>query len=133
LGTPQDERRPQLRYGQLIWASVLDRNGFAKERPCIVITPTDQIGEARSLLVMAVTTTFPDPPPKWHVPLPWNPNPRRVRTGLARRSAAVVQWVDVIPPEGVLQVRGEVPAKVMKQVESQLAEWVREQKGGRDG
>ena len=79
---------------------------------------------------MAVTTTFPDPPPKWHVPLPWNPDPRRVRTGLAQRSAAVVNWVDVIPPGGALQVRGEVPAKVMRQVEAQLAAWAEEEAGG---
>jgi mRNA-degrading endonuclease toxin of MazEF toxin-antitoxin module len=114
-------QRPSWKYGQLVWARVTDRNGFAKERPCIVITPTERIRPTEALLVMAVTTTFPDPPPQWHVQLPWNADPRRVKTRLARRSAAVVNWVDVIAPDDVLDVRGEVPVKVMREIEEQLA------------
>jgi mRNA-degrading endonuclease toxin of MazEF toxin-antitoxin module len=107
---------------------MVDRNGAAKERPCIIVTPSDRIRKEDPLPVMAVTTTFADPPPAWHVPLPWNPNPRQVGTGLARRSAAVVSWVNSVRVEEVLDVRGEVPAKVMRRIEQELAAWAAAQK-----
>ena len=66
----------------------------------------------------------------WHVPLPWNPDPRRVRTRLAQRSAAVVNWVDAIRPEDVLDVKGDVPAKELAEIERQLNAWLHTQ-GGR--
>jgi len=107
----------------VVWASVVDHNGFAKERPCLILTPTERIRKGEPLLVMAVTTTFANPPPRWHVPLPWNPDPRRVRTRLGQRSAAVVNWVDVVRPEDVLDVKGDVPVSVMREIERQLATW----------
>lgn len=119
-----------LRYGRLIWARVIDRNGVPKERPCIIITPTARLSEEETLLVMAVTTTFPEPAPAWHVELPWNPDPRRVRTGLARRSAAVVNWLDVIRKTNVLEVKGDVPSGTMRRIEQGQVEWVKAQAGG---
>ena len=121
---------PELRYGRLVWARLIDRNGFGKDRPCVVLTPTERIHRGQPLLVMAITTTFAEPPPLWHVPLPWNPDPRRVRTRLAQRSAAVVEWVNVIRPEDVLDVKGDVPAKEMRQIEGQLDAWM-QTRGGR--
>jgi hypothetical protein len=87
-----DESNPQqeLRYGQIALAEFTDRNGFRKTRPGIILTPTAQILRGQPLVVMAITSTFREPPPLWHVELPWNPDPRKVRTGLVRRSAAVV-------------------------------------------
>jgi hypothetical protein len=122
---------PELKYGCVIVAEMCDRNGIRKTRPGIVLTPTDRISAASPLLVMAITTTFSEPPPPWHVPLPWNPDPRRVRTRLARRSAAVVTWVDQLGVSDVLAVRGEVPIKVMREIEAQLTAWSEQQtKGG---
>jgi mRNA-degrading endonuclease toxin of MazEF toxin-antitoxin module len=120
----------ELRYGRLVWARVLDRNGVAKERPCVIVTPTAQIRLDQPLLVVAVTTTFPDPAPPWHVELPWNPDPRRVRTGLARRSAAVVNWLDTIRGDDVLDVKGDVPPAVMRRIAVMLAEWAEEEAEG---
>jgi mRNA-degrading endonuclease toxin of MazEF toxin-antitoxin module len=117
------ERDKSFRYGRIIWARVTDRRGNRKDRPCIILTPNTELAPHKPLLVMAVTTTFPNPPPRWHIPLPWNPDPRRVRTALAQRSAAVVDWLDTIAPADVLDIRGDVPAKVLREIEEQLREY----------
>lgn len=69
---------------------------------------------------MAVTTSFPDPPPPNHVPLPWNADARRVRMCLTQRSAAVVNWLDTLYPDEVIAVRGDVPPPVMRELEERL-------------
>jgi mRNA-degrading endonuclease toxin of MazEF toxin-antitoxin module len=120
----------ELRYGRLVWARVVDRNGVPKERPCVIVTPTARIRGEEPLLVVAVTTTFPEPAPRWHVELPWNPDPRRVRTRLARRSAAVVNWLDTIGVDDVLDVKGDVPAEAMRRIEALVAECTGEGVGG---
>src|SRR5947207_9183970 len=112
--------QPGLRYGRIIWAVITDRRGSRKERPAIIITPTERITPGELLLVMAVTTTYPEPPPPWHVELPWYPDPRRVGTRLGQRSAAVVEWLNKISPEDVLELKGDVPQKVMREIERQL-------------
>jgi mRNA-degrading endonuclease toxin of MazEF toxin-antitoxin module len=109
-----------LQFGQVIWAVLKDRRGFRKERPAIVLTPTDQIDEQTPIVVMCITTTFADPPPKDHFPLPWNPDPRRVETGLARRSAAVLDWLDTLYPDEVLAVKGRVPQPLMHEINRRL-------------
>jgi hypothetical protein len=63
---------------------------------------------------------LPRSAPAWHVPLPWNPDPRRVGAGLAQRSAAVVEWIDTIGVGDVLDVKGQVPPAVMSKIEREL-------------
>jgi mRNA-degrading endonuclease toxin of MazEF toxin-antitoxin module len=96
---------------------VRDRRGNAKRRPAIILTPTHLIRPDSDLLVMAITTTLPEPPPPWHVPLPWNADARKVVTRLAQRSAAVVNWVDVVRVSDVLEINGVLPAKVLREIE----------------
>jgi hypothetical protein len=60
----------QLRWGKPVLARVLDRNGFAKVRPVLILSQDDEIAADSPILALAVTTTFGDPPPKWHVALP---------------------------------------------------------------
>src|SRR5687767_4167604 len=108
---------PSLSYGDIIWADVRDRHGNTKRRPAIILTPTDLIRSDGELLLMAITTTFAKPAPAWHVPLPWNPDPRKVMTRLARRSAAVVNWVDIVRVQDVLELKGMVPQKVLREIE----------------
>ena len=116
----EEDQGKHLAYGRVIWARLVDRHGYSKERPGIIMTPSDRIHGDSPLLVMAITTSFTDPPPRWHVPLPWNPDPRRVGTRLAQRSAAVVDWLDTIDAAEVLDVKGQVPDKVMKRIEMEL-------------
>jgi hypothetical protein len=97
-----------------------DHNGFRKRRPAIILTPTDQIAQAEKLVLMAITTTFPDPPPANHIPLPWFPDPRKSPTGLARRSAAVIDWLEVVSADDILSVRGQVPGVYMNRIQEAL-------------
>jgi mRNA-degrading endonuclease toxin of MazEF toxin-antitoxin module len=103
-----------------VWATLKDANGFRKERPAIVLTPTDEISADSPMVVMAVTTSFPDPPPDNHIRLPWNPDPRRVRTKLRQRSAAVIDWLDSLYPDEVIEVHGEVPPPIMAEIQRRL-------------
>jgi hypothetical protein len=106
----------------------MDRNGIRKERPCIVMTPTARISREQPLLVVAVTTTFADPPPEWHVALPWHPDPagghwpgtpKCVRGGLARYDRV----------DDVLDVKGSVPPAVMRRIEALQEQWATEMRG----
>jgi hypothetical protein len=91
---------------------VRDRRGVAKERPVIILTATAEIRPDDPLAVMAVTSTFPDPPPADHIPLPWHPA-GRVLTKLRKRSAAVLSWISEVEHEDVIELYGDVPARLM--------------------
>ena len=110
---------PPIRYGRLIYTWINDRNGYGKLRPAVIITPDDEIAEATPLVVMAVTTTFPDPPPAACVALPWHPNTHPV-TRLRQRSAAVVDWLARIEPGDITGFGGDGPRKTMYQIEAKL-------------
>jgi hypothetical protein len=51
----------KFRSGQIVWATVRDRNGFRKSRPVIILTPDEEIKINQPLVVMAITTTFQSP------------------------------------------------------------------------
>jgi hypothetical protein len=101
---------------------VKDPRGFRKERPAIVLTPTAEIEADLPIVVMAVTTTFGDPPPEHHVTLPWNADPRCVGTRLRQRSAAVVTWLDTLYPDEIIDFKGDVPPAIMSDLQRRLRE-----------
>src|SRR4051812_24753856 len=101
---------PELRRGRIARASVRNHNGFAKDRPVIILTPTAEIGPDEAFEAMAIPTTFPDPPPADHIPLPWHLW-GRVGTRLRRRSAAVVTWLCELHPDEVTELGGDVPVR----------------------
>jgi mRNA-degrading endonuclease toxin of MazEF toxin-antitoxin module len=109
-----------LAEGQIVWAIVRDHNAFRKRRPAIVLTPTAEISKESPLVLMAITTTYSHPAPPDHIELPWNPDRRRTSTGLARRSAAVVTWLDTIYPDEVDGIIGVVPPKIMNAIRRRL-------------
>jgi mRNA-degrading endonuclease toxin of MazEF toxin-antitoxin module len=111
---------PNLQFGAIIWAVLKDHNGFRKRRPAIVLTPNDEIEENTPLVVMCITSSFTNPPPEDHLFLPWNPDPRRVETRLAKRSAAVVSWLDTLYPDEVLEVKGRISSIVMEEIRKRL-------------
>lgn len=98
-----------------------DRNGFTKRRPLLIITATRDILLDQPIVGLAVTTTFPDPPPLNCVPLPWQPEGHPA-TGLRRRSAAVCNWPVVLRPSEIDQIAGYVPTKTLLRVLSRVAE-----------
>lgn len=111
-------KRPELRRGRIVWGTVVDKRGDKKSRPAVIWTPTDQIKPDRPLVVLAITTTFPDPPPEDHILLPRDPK-KRAGTGLTKRSAVVLTWFDQIQQEG-LEFKGEVPAKLIALIEEKI-------------
>ncbi len=113
--------RPALRYGRVVYAWFKDRRGFAKLRPALVVTPDGLIKADGEVAVAAITTTFPQPPPPNHIPLPWNPRDI-VSTRLRERSAVVLDWQSVIHPEDVVGFGGDVPPKLMLRIEEKLDE-----------
>jgi mRNA-degrading endonuclease toxin of MazEF toxin-antitoxin module len=111
----------QLGEGRIVWAIVRDHNGFRKRRPAIILTSTAEIAADQPLVLMAITTTYTDPAPPDCIELPWNPDRRRTSTGLARRSAAVVSWLDTIYPDEVEGFIGMVPPNRMAEIRRRLA------------
>ena len=111
-------RRDELRYGRIVWAVVADPRGNRKRRPAVVMDPRNPA----EIIVMPITTTFSDPPPPHHVMLPWNADARKVGTRLARRSAAVVTWLDVIDSQDIEEMTGDVPAGIMAEIDRQITE-----------
>jgi hypothetical protein len=103
-----------LRLGRIIWAVVRDHNGVPKKRPGVICTKTADIVAGKPFIVMAITTTYGDPPAKNLLELPLSPLPGgHPITKLKRRSAAVLDWLDGVTPEDVLECQGEVPKKLM--------------------
>lgn len=109
------ERRPELRRGRIVWAAVRDRNGIEKQRPVIVVTATGEIREDELFEAMAITTTFPDPPPQDHIELPWDSRGRTL-TKLRRRSAAVLSWIVEIQASDAIEYHSDVPMRLMTRI-----------------
>jgi mRNA-degrading endonuclease toxin of MazEF toxin-antitoxin module len=99
-----NDKRPALRYGRIVYAWIKDNHGFAKLRPALIVTPDDLIQANKPLVVLAVTTTFSQPPPKHHIPLPWNTKGNTL-TKLRQRSAVVLNWQALIRPRGCHWIR----------------------------
>ncbi len=85
----------------------------------IILTPTADIREDEPLIVLAITTTFPDPPPEDHILLPWSSRGQSL-TRLRKRSAAVLSWVAEVPIEDVSGLEGDVPEKLMIEILERL-------------
>ncbi len=83
-----------LEQGRIVWAEMLDPSGSnAKLRPGVIITPTEDIVGDDPFVVVAVTTTFDEPPADWQVKLPWNRDKRKVGTKLNKPAVAHCQWL----------------------------------------
>ena len=99
-----------LHYGDIVIVSdLLDPRGRnPKDRPAVVVTPTDELDAGGPIYIVAITTTLPGVLPDDHVPLPWQ-RPRHPRTGLNKRNAAVCHWLALIEADRIDRVIGFVP------------------------
>jgi len=114
--------RPELRLGRIIWAILEDFRGVPKLRPAIVLTPTTQLQPDEPFAVVAISTSYPEPPPQNHVELPWHPDRRRVQTRLNKRSAAVLTWLRAVREDEVEDFAGDVPPTLMREIQRRLKE-----------
>ncbi|HEX8202782.1 MAG TPA: type II toxin-antitoxin system PemK/MazF family toxin [Isosphaeraceae bacterium] len=101
-----------LQYGDIvIVAGLPDPHGRnPKDRPAIVVTPTDELRAGRPIFVVAITTTLTSPLPDDYVRLPWS-RPRHPRTGLNSRNAAVCHWLAHVEESKVVRAIGRVPGR----------------------
>ena len=111
-------RLPEL--GSVIWAELVDANGFRKVRPGVVVTATADIAAGQPVRVVAITTRLPQPLPDDHVILPWN-RQRTARSGLRRKCAAVASWQVEIPVADVQQVVGILPPAVIGELLAKIS------------
>jgi hypothetical protein len=84
------------------------------------LTPTNEIDLQEDVAVMAISTSYPEPPPVGYIELPWNNDKRRVPTRLSRRSAAVVHWLRFVHPDEIEELAGDVPPLAMLEILKQL-------------
>ena len=104
-----------LQFGRIVWVEIADRNGIRKQRPAVIVTPTDRITTTNPLAVVAVTSRVPDELPEDHVLLPWHPQ-RHPRTGLNRKCAAVCSWLSQITTNDIQDVAGLVPGAELLEI-----------------
>lgn len=111
----------KLAYGDIVIVrDILDPRGEnPKDRPAVIVTPTDEIEAAGTVFVIAMTTTVPRILPDDHVALPWQ-RPRHPRTGLNQRNAAVCRWLDEVNLDRIERIIGIVPTPELAQVEEIL-------------
>ena len=87
----------KLSYGSIIWKSLNDEfGGNPKCRPIIVITPTNEIHEDGTVVVVVCTTSVLIAIDGVHVPIPWN-RFKQVRTGLRKPAWAKCNWLETLP------------------------------------
>jgi mRNA-degrading endonuclease toxin of MazEF toxin-antitoxin module len=110
------------RYGQIVVVpGMLDPNGVnPKDRPAVIVTPTDEITETDSVEVVAITTLLPGPLPADSVRLPWHRS-GHPRTGLKTNCAAMCSWIAEADPSQI-RALGVVPAAQMLEIARKLAE-----------
>lgn len=106
-----------LRHGDIvIVAGLPDPQGRnPKDRPAVIVTPTDELRAGRPLFIVAITTTLSDPLPDDYVPLPWS-RPRHPRTGLNARNAAVCHWLAHVEETQIARAIGRVPTRELIEI-----------------
>jgi mRNA-degrading endonuclease toxin of MazEF toxin-antitoxin module len=109
------------RYGEIVLVSKLvdPRGRNPKDRPAVIVTRTEEIDSGAPLVVVAITTTLPEPLPDDYVSLPWS-RPRHPRTGLNERNAAVCHWLAVIEEATVIRTIGQVPTPQLARIDEIL-------------
>jgi mRNA-degrading endonuclease toxin of MazEF toxin-antitoxin module len=104
-----------LRYGQIVLASVSDGHGNTKNRPVVIVTPTEEITEDRDVVAVCISTQVEDPTPLEHVKLPWS-RPRHPRTELNRPNVAKCDWVVPVRLSNIVKVLGQAPSAQMAEI-----------------
>jgi mRNA-degrading endonuclease toxin of MazEF toxin-antitoxin module len=86
-----------------------------KNRPVVIITPTEEISVDDVIVAVAITGRIEKPLPKICVRLPWHRG-GHPRTGLSKPSVARCDWLVAIRAENVIEKLGVVPPKQLQQI-----------------
>ncbi|MBI5762620.1 MAG: type II toxin-antitoxin system PemK/MazF family toxin [Planctomycetes bacterium] len=106
---------PSLKQGSIVWAGIPDRSGTLKTRPLVIITADSEILLDSPIVGVAVSTLIPESVPGSYVELPWYRGGHPA-TGLARRCAAVCDWLVILRPSEIREIRGYVPTKYLLEI-----------------
>ncbi|HVA51787.1 MAG TPA: type II toxin-antitoxin system PemK/MazF family toxin [Pirellulales bacterium] len=104
------------RQGRIVWAVMRDRQGGNEKcRPGVIVSGDDEIEANRSFFVVAIGTSFVEPPSEYDVPLPSNTS-GTARTKLRKKAVAVCKWLVEVTPGDVEDYGGVVPTQVMNKI-----------------
>ncbi len=114
---------PRIFFGQVVCvANLLDpQGGNPKNRFAVVITPQEKIDLGDTLDIVAITGTFPEPPPWDHVPMPWHPEGKSANR-FRKKCFAVCSWLDEVERDRVIESRGALPGKYLVKIQETLDE-----------
>ena len=105
-----------LQQGSIIWVVVSDQAGRnPKCRPAVVVTPSEDISDDDTFIVVASTSKFSKPLPDNRIELPWKHGKHPV-TGLYMRCVAVCDWLAEIAHEDVEGIAGIVPPRLLAKI-----------------
>lgn len=99
--------------GCIIRADMTDRNGYPKNRPAVILTPTAEIEKGSPIIIFAISSKIKHPLPSNQVPLPADPD-GTVGTGLDKDSVAVCNWAETISRSDITRIVGRVPIIQLK-------------------
>jgi mRNA-degrading endonuclease toxin of MazEF toxin-antitoxin module len=111
---------PHLCRGQVVEIVVPDPRGEnVKRRPVVILTSTEEIPSAETLVGAAISTQLVDPlPPDW-IELPWDPT-GKAKSGLKKPCVVKCRWLVKIKPQEIVSVIGHLSSEkiesIMKQV-----------------
>ncbi len=104
----------------VIVKGLLDPRGRnPKNRPAVVVTPSEELATGGPIFVVAITTSLPETLPDDYVLLPWS-RPRHPRTGLNEPNAAVCHWLVTVEADRIFRIIGRAPASHLGRMLAEL-------------
>ncbi len=94
--------------GRIIRAEIIDRNGYKKERPAVIVSPVPTDDDS-TFIVFALTTRFEKPHPPNEVFL--EADPERTRGTWVKKDCIVAcWWANEITRKDVIETAGMIEA-----------------------
>lgn len=105
-----------LRQGSIVWAVIRDPRGAnPKDRPVVIISPTDEMRPGGEVAGVAVSSSVPTPPPPNCIELPWQAQ-GNAATGFRKPCWAVCDWAVVLRYEDVDEPVGYIAGDTLRRV-----------------
>ncbi len=107
---------PKPEQGRIVVVEAADPQGRnVKRRPAVIVSRDSEILSGAKISCVAITTAYPDQPPKECIPLPFSLG-GKARTGLNKRSAAVCSWLFQITEKEITKYLGVTPPDELQKI-----------------
>lgn len=103
--------------GDIVLALVPNPDGSAADHVHPAVVVSAEMGGI--IWLVAISTSFQEPPPAHWIKLPWHPN-RRVATGLGRKCVAKCNWMVRFAIAKIDRKIGVVPTIQLRQILEQI-------------